>query len=61
MAARVLCGERARVLELALQRAELDDAAALPDVVEGIEGLAPLDRRRVLSSWWGVNGRGRNE
>jgi hypothetical protein len=51
MATRVLCGERARQLELALQRAERDEAA-LPEVVQGIEALMPLDRRRILSSWW---------
>ena len=48
LAARVLCGDRARALEAALHRAERD-AAALVDVVVGIKALAPLDRRRVLA------------
>jgi hypothetical protein len=50
MASRLLCGDRGRALECALYDAERDPEA-IRRVVNLIEALAPLDRRRVLGSW----------
>ena len=56
MATRILCGPRARTLELALSAAERDEAA-LSEAMKALEALAPLDRRRVLASWGSVTWR----
>jgi hypothetical protein len=58
LASRLICGPRGTELERALHRAE-HDPSALPRAAKLIEGLQPLDRRRLLSSWWGVTGRGK--
>jgi len=50
LAARILCGPRARDLVVALAKAERDPTELLR-VDRLIDELKPLDKRRLLSSW----------
>ena len=49
-AARLLCGPRGRQLERCLYEAERD-AGAIPAAMACLEGLSPLDRRRLLTTF----------
>lgn len=50
LAARLLCGQRARDLEQSLRAAERD-ADRLPEALAQIDALDALDRRRLLAAW----------